>query len=74
MTTLKQSPCCARRQAKLIMDQVNLGRLARMASARVAKGLSTVAIAARIEEEKFTIEAAKQAIIDHDADHAGGGL
>lgn len=74
MTTIKQPVCCARRSAKLTMDQANLVRLAQRTAARAQKGLDIEDLKAKIEECKAVIEADKQAIIDHDADHAGGRL
>lgn len=76
MPNAKQLPCCARRQAKLTMDQANLARLARRA-ARAAQRGETEQLArwqAKIAENQNTIAADKQAIVEHDADHAGGGL
>lgn len=76
MPNAKMPPCCARRQAKLTMDQANLARLARRAAK--AQQLGETEQAARwqalIAQNQATILADKQAIVDHDADHAGGTL
>jgi wobble nucleotide-excising tRNase len=74
VTTIKQPVCCARRTAKLTMDRANLGRLAQKAAAREQKNLDITALKAKIEECKAVVEADKQAIIDHEAEHAGGML
>jgi hypothetical protein len=74
MPNVKQSPCCARRAAKLVMDEANLRRLAQRAAKRSEKGLSIVDLTAQIDECKAIIALDKQAITDHEADHAGGGL
>jgi hypothetical protein len=74
MTIIKQPVCCARRTAKLTMDQAALARLAQMTAKRAEKGLEIETYKAKIDELKATIEEDKAAIVDHDADHAGGRL
>jgi hypothetical protein len=56
------------------MEEANLARLARRAAKREAAGLSTVVLRRKIDESKTAVAEAKQRVIDHDADHAGGGL
>ena len=70
----KMLPCCGRRQAKLVMDQSALRTLAQRAAARQAKGLSIVNLMEKIDDMKTTIELDKEAIVEHEANHAGGGL
>lgn len=70
-TTTKQPPCCARRTAKLVMDEANLARLARMAADRSERGYDIESLKAKIEEAKVVIENDKIAITDHEAEHAG---
>ncbi len=72
MSVTKQATCCARRTAKLTMDQANLARLAKKTAARAQKNLDITRFVEKIEECKAVIEADKQAIIEHEADHAGG--
>jgi len=74
MTNVKQPVCCARRTAKLTMDQAALVRVAQRAAKRAQKGLEIETLKVKIEEIKATIEQDKVAIIDHEADHAGGRL
>jgi hypothetical protein len=71
---VKMSPCCARVHARLTMDEANLGRLAKQAAIRVEKGLSIVKLTEAIERAKADVAAARVAIDEHDANHAGGGL
>jgi hypothetical protein len=70
-TPTKLPVCCSRVRAKLIMDEANLRTLAQKTAKRAEKGLSIVYLQSRIADVKATIEQSKQAIIDHDADHAG---
>ena len=74
MPQTKQSPCCARRTAKLVMDEANLRRLAQRAAKRAEQGLSITDLQVKIDEAKAIIALDKVAITDHEADHAGGGL
>lgn len=74
MPQTKQMPCCARRTAKLIMDEANLRRLAQRAAKRAEQGLSIVDMQRKIEEAKNVIALDKVSIAEHEADHAGGGL
>lgn len=72
MPNQKQPVCCARRSAKLTMDQANLARLAQRAAKRAEKGLEIETLKVKMEESKAAILEDRQAIIDHDAEHAGG--
>lgn len=74
MPTTKDRPCCARTRARLVMDEANLRRLAQRAARRAEKGLSVVELSVAIGRAKLDVERDKQAIVDHDASHAGGGL
>lgn len=67
----KLPPCCARPKARLIMDEANLARLARMAADAQAKNRDASRFLAKIEEAKATIAEDKRTIADHDASHAG---
>lgn len=71
MSTTKMQPCCARTRARLTMDEANLRRLAQRAARRVEKGLSVVELTDAMERAKASIAEDKQAIVDHDAEHAG---
>ena len=71
-TPVKQPACCARRSAKLTMDQANLTRLAQKTAAKDARNQDISALVIKIDECKAVIEADKQAIIDHEAEHAAG--
>lgn len=64
----KMSPCCARRQAKLHMDEGNLRRIAR----RAALAPESKHWHAKIATAKEHIAEAKRSIVDHEADHAEG--
>lgn len=72
MPNVKQSPCCARKQARLVMNEANLARLAQQASKRVEKGLDITELKAKIADAKVAIEQDKLQIVEHDAEHAGG--
>lgn len=72
MTMIKQPLCCARRSAKLTMDQANLARLAQRTAKRAERGLEIETLKAKIQECRAIIEEDKQSIIDHEAEHAGG--
>lgn len=74
MPYTKLPTCCARVNARVVMEGANLARLARQASERAAKGLSTVALVQRIEDAKVAVQKAKDAVVEHEANHAGGGL
>lgn len=74
MPQVKQSPCCARLAARLVMEKSNLGRNARTAAVRHEKGLSTVAIQATIEENKQAIAVIEDLVVQHEAEHAEGLL
>lgn len=72
MPAVKQSPCCARVHARLVMEQANLRRLSQKTAMRASRGLSTALLLPRIEDAKQAVQGAKDAIVDHEADHAGG--
>jgi uncharacterized protein (DUF1778 family) len=74
MPTTKMTPCCARVAARVTMEEANLARLARRAAARDSAGLSTLVLREKIAIAKESVAQAKQVVIDHDADHAAGGL
>lgn len=64
---MKQQPCCARRTSKLRMDQQDLARIAR----RAARYPESPRWKDAIAKQKKVIAMDKQAIIDHEAEHAG---
>lgn len=66
----KLPPCCARYQGNLVREEGELRRVARMANHRSGKGLSTAREQARIAELKTSIARIKDAIVDHEAEHA----
>jgi hypothetical protein len=74
MPTTKARPCCARAQARVTMEEANLARVAKMAAKRASQGLSTARLEGRIDDAKHAIATAKQAVLDHEGDHADGRL
>lgn len=74
MPQTKQTPCCARFSARLVMEKANLRRLAQRAAKRADRGLSIVDLQLKIEENKAAIKQVEDAIVDHEARHAGGEI
>lgn len=70
----KQLPCCSRRTGKLFHDQNNLHNLAKKAAFADAHGRDISKFKKLIAETKAAIEVDKQAIIDHEAEHADGSV
>lgn len=72
MPEVKQAACCARRTSKLHHDQNVLRKYAQRAAFHSSKGRDITNLKRLIDETKVIIEADKQAIIDHEAEHAEG--
>jgi hypothetical protein len=68
----KEPPCCARRTAKVHMEQNNLRTLAQKAAKADAQGRDITRLKQMIVECKAAIENDKQQVIDHEAEHAAG--
>lgn len=69
--TNKMPPCCARREAKLTMDKSLLARIAKRAGSAQARNHDISGYRDQILKTKEAILDDKQAIIDHEAEHAG---
>jgi hypothetical protein len=70
-TAVKQKPCCARIHGRIVGEEANVARLARIASRRAAQGLSTSSAQAAIENAKATVAETRARLVDHEAEHAG---
>lgn len=69
-TTTKLPPCCARRQSQITHDKGALRAAARSAARAPESQRRRDAIATA----KAQLEVSRQAAIEHDAQHAEGGL
>lgn len=67
----KMLPCCARAQYKAQAQRAEIQRLAKTAARFDALGKSTTRTLAAIAREKEGLAVSEQAIIDHEASHAG---
>lgn len=70
MAQEKQKPCCARKVAKLHADQANLRSLAQKAASHDARGHDITRLKGMIVAAKILIVKDREAITDHEADHA----
>ena len=66
----KQTPCCARKTSEVTRAQSEVGRLARYIAAKQARGQRTDHLSENLDRAKRDLATAKQAVIDHEADHA----
>ena len=70
----KQPVCCARLSSRLVMEKAALGRLAHKAAASEQRARPIRNLSEKIAELRTSIAETEQAIVDHEADHAGGRI
>lgn len=66
----KQTPCCARRTGRIVEAECNLRNLAKKAASHSARNHDITRLKVMIETAKGELRAARQSLIDHEADHA----
>ncbi len=65
--------CCSNIAGQIVHDENEVRRLARKASPRHSKGLSTVAVEIEIAAAKSALAETKRRQVDHEAEHAQYG-